>query len=403
MKRSVPKTVKTVDAMRKSGIHPAGANLYVKIGTNGGRSWVFRFFFEGSRHNMGLGPVHMISMAEAREKIAAAQALLRAGINPLDQKHEAEPKKAPKASTVTLGEVLDLYIRKTSPEWKAGADRVWRMEAKKYFGKLLPLPVSEIGDDEVMELLQPQWLEKTVTLMRVRGKLESLLGYATASGWRQGPNPAAWKGLLEHKLAKPGKFHKVKNSEALAPAEMPGFLAKLRTVDKVVAKLAEFTILTAARGDEARLAVWGEVDLSNKVWTVPAERMKTKIEHTVPLSTAALAILEGLPRSGEVIFAGSTGQALGHAAALEEVKRVSGNPDLTLHGSRASFRTWGGDISTFPADVIKQALAHSVGDKVDDAYNKGTALEKRRVAMEAWADFLAEPVGADNVIPMRQK
>jgi integrase len=383
-------TKKEVDAIKEPGLHPIGDNLYVKI--NGGRSWVLRYFHAGKRRHMGLGSTALTPLAEARDKVVDAMRLLRTGVDPLDQKH------AGTGPIVTFGEVLEQYLGKQAPEWKPGAEVKWRQEATKYLDVLATIPVAKIDDAAVMRVLEPIWLSKTTTAMRVRGKIESILTYATARKLRKGENPARWKGHLEELLAKPSLVAPAKPVEALAPRDMPELVAGLRKDGRLSAALAEFVVLTAVRSDEARLAVWSELDLEAKTWTIPAARMKAKVEHKVPLSSAAIAVLER-PKEGPYIFGGAN--PIGHAAALEAVKRVSGKSDLTLHGARASFATWAGESTNFARDVVERCMGHATGNKVEQAYRRGEELEKRGAVMDAWATFLDQPAGA-TVVQMRR-
>jgi integrase len=236
----------------------------------------------------------------------------------------------------------------------------------------------------------------------VRGRIESVLDWATARGYRTGENPARWRGHLENLLPKKTKVRAVEHHAALPYPEIADFIAALREQAGVAARALEFAILTAARTGEVIGAQWDEINVADRLWTIPAARMKAGKEHRVPLSGAALAILETMPRSGDYMFAGArAGRPLSNMALLMTLRRM-GHGELTAHGFRSTFSDWCAERTAFPAEVREMALAHAVGDKVEAAYRRGDLFDKRRQLADAWAKFCAQPAPAgDNVRPIR--
>ncbi len=243
----------------------------------------------------------------------------------------------------------------------------------------------------VVKVLGPIWQTKTETATRLRGRIESILDWATVSLYRQGDNPARWRGHLENLLADPGRVARVVHHPALPWQETGTFMAALRKQAGIAARAAEFAILTATRSDEVRGATWAEIDLAARLWVIPGERMKAGREHRVPLSGAALALLNTMPRFGDLIFPGRQhGKALSDMS-LTAVLRRMGRRDITIHGFRSTFRDWCAEsvANAFPREVCEHALAHSLPDKVEAAYRRGELIEKRTMLMQAWADYCA--------------
>jgi integrase len=263
--------------------------------------------------------------------------------------------------------------------------------------------VSKIAAPDVLAVVGPLWSTKTETAIRVRARIERVLDYAKAKGYRSGDNPARWKGGLEALLPKPKPQSKrVRHLAAMDYRKVPTFMAKLRQQETVVASALEFQVLTAARTGEVLNATWGEIDLENKLWTVAAERMKASREHVVPLSTRALSILRDMKklRTSEFVFVGfRDGKPMWGNTVLRVLKQMGHN--VTAHGFRSSFRDWCGDATNYPREIAEAALAHTVGDQTERAYRRLSALEKRRELMDAWANY-CEPKAA-NIIAMRGK
>jgi integrase len=292
---------------------------------------------------------------------------------------------------MTFDQCAAAYIDAHRSGWKNAkhADQ-WKNTLATYASPIIgALPVADVDTDLVVKVLTPIWTTRTETATRVRGRIESILDWATVSRFRQGDNPARWRGHLENLLANPNKVAPVKNHPALPWRETPAFMVRLAQCRGVAARAAEFAILTAARSGEVRGATWDEVDLEARLWTVPAERMKAGKEHRVPLSGAAMALLAAIPRRDGLIFAGRSGSAALSDMSLTAVLRRLGRSDITIHGFRSSFRDWCAEAvgNSFSREVCEHALAHSLPDRVEAAYRRGDLLDKRVVLMQAWADY----------------
>lgn len=361
---------------------------------------------------MGLGPLHTITLAEARAKALELRKARLAGIDPLGAKRAAAQANAEAAGrAITFRKVADFYIAAHAAGWRntkhAGQ---WRATLETYayphFGELA---VSKVGTDHVLVALEPIWREKPETASRVRGRIEAVLDYAKVREWRSGENPARWRGHLDHLLPARSKVAKVEHHAALPWREVGAFVAELRKREAMAARALEFAILTAARTGEVLGATWGEVDLAAAVWTVPAGRMKARREHRVPLSARALGLLGQLAKMRtpgaveEPVFPGAkAGQSLSNMAMLVLLRRME-RGDLTAHGFRSTFRDWVGEATSYPADVAEAALAHTIQDKTVAAYARGDLFDKRRALMTAWAEHCARPTlpGGGEVITLR--
>jgi len=298
--------------------------------------------------------------------------------------------KPPRA--MTFSQCAEAYIETHEPAWRSTRHlQQWNESLRMYVGPVIgTLPVQQIDVALVMKVLQPIWQSKTETASRVRQRIEAVLDWATASGFRTGDNPARWRGHLENLLPPTNKIQKVKHLAALPYAQVGAFLAGLRKRGSLAARALEFTVLTATRSGEVLGARWSEVDFEPKVWTVPAERTKGHREHRVPLARRALEILRALPRSGDRVF------PLGRDALWFEAPEGA-----TVHGFRSSFRDWCAEQTNFPREVAEAALGHVVGDSTERAYWRGDVLEKRRKLMEAWAGYCSKAAPAGEVIGIR--
>ena len=279
----------------------------------------------------------------------------------------------------------------------------WKSTLATYAAPLRNKPVDTIATDDVLAVLKPIWTTKAETASRVRGRIEKVLDAAKAKGFREGENPARWRGHLDHLLPKPSKLARG-HHPAMPYEEVAGFIAELRKREVSAAVALELCILTAARSGEIFGMRWPEIDFDKKIWTVPAERMKAGREHRVPLSPRAVAILRKLEKvkTGEFVFPGQSRNKPLSNMAMEMVLRRMKIEDATVHGFCSSFRDWAGNVSNFPREIIEMALAHVIGDKAEQAYRRGDALEKRRKLMEAWAAY-CEPKTSANVVPMRKQ
>lgn len=381
LNRLSARKVATLDA---PGRHADGGGLYLSISKDGQRRrWVFLFRWQGRLREMGLGTPRDVPLARAREAAARARDLVAQGADPLAIR-QAEPVMP------TFGVVADAFVEAMKAQWRNDKHVAqWRMTLREYAAPLRDRPVDGISTDDIMRVLKPIWLQKPETASRLRGRIERVLDAAKAQGLRTGENPARWRGHLDLLLPKRTKLSRG-HHKAMAYADVPAFVLRLRDSVGIAARALEFTILTAARSGETLGAQWSEVDWKARVWIVPAARMKAGREHRVPLSERALAILSEMRDLGladnPFVFPGQRpGKGLS-VMALEMVMRRAKLTD-TPHGFRSAFRDWAGEETPFPREVAEAALAHLVGDAVERAYRRGDALEKRRRLMDAWAQL----------------
>lgn len=385
-------TARAVATVAEPGRHSDGGGLYLNVTPAGARSWLFMWKVAGKRREMGLGPAKDVSLKEARELAAACRKMARAGVDPV------AARKAPLA--LTFGEAADELIASMGPTWRNAKHRAqWEMTLKTYCPKLRPMQVSAVATSDVLAALKPLWQSKPETASRLRGRIEKVLDYAKAKGLRSGENPALWRGHLSAILPKRAKLTRG-HHKAMAFDDLPAFIGKLRAADGLAARALEFTILTAARSGETYGARWDEFDLVANVWTVPAGRMKAGRIHRIPLSERALEILAPLKeaRISDYVFPGMRPNKPLSVMAMEMVLRRM-SLDVTTHGFRSSFRDWCGEETSFPREVAEAALAHVIGDKAEQAYRRGDALEKRRALMAAWASF-CDPQVDDKVVSL---
>lgn len=407
------KTIDKLSALAVSratepGYYGDGAGLYLQISKTGTKSWIFRFALAGRRREMGLGALHTVSLGEAREKAKACRASLLEGIDPLDIRNATKIEAAlERARTVTFDHCAKEYIAAHRGSWKNKKHAAqWESTIATYASPLIgALPVAAIDTSLVVKVLQPIWMEKTETATRLRSRIENILDWATVSHFRTGENPARWRGHLDNLLADPNKVARVDHHAALPWQEIGSFMVDLRQREGIAARAVEFGILAAARSGEIRGAQWSEIDMDTAVWTVPAARMKAGREHRVPLSTAAVAILESMPRLGDHVFPGQRGDAPLSDMSLTAVLRRMDRKDITMHGFRSTFRDWCAESvgNSFPREVCEHALAHSLPDKVEAAYRRGDLIEKRKVLMQVWADYCGKLPSSASVALMRRE
>lgn len=383
-------SARKVATAEAAGYYPDGGGLYLQITASGGKSWVFRYRFEGRRPEMGLGPVHTISLAEARELAAAARKQLLAGIDPLAGRREAKAK----ASMIPIFWIAATdYIEANKSGWKNAkhADQ-WANTLETYAKPFIgTMRVDRIETDHVLEVLNPIWHTKSETASRVRQRMESVIDSVIVKNRLRMENPARWKGHLEVLLPKPSKVKKVENFPALPYAEIKGFMAALRQRPGESARALEFTILTAARTGMTVGAKPGELSADMTDWEIPATRMKGGIAHIVPLPKAAIAIVK--KRGGRSILFPSEGvgdKEMSENAMLALLERMDYG-HVTVHGFRSTFKQWADEVGEYPDDLSEAALAHKVRDKAKAAYKRGTMLERRRKMMEAWAAYCGYP------------
>ena len=393
-----------VTRIRKRGMHGDGHGLYLQVARGGTKSWVLRYKIDGQSRHLGLGPLHAISLAQARERAADARRLLIDGHDPIAARRAARAAaRLATAKTMTFDQCAEAYIASHRAGWKnAKHAEQWPSTIRAYASPVFgSLPVQAVDTGFVMRVLEPVWATKTETAKRLRGRIESILDWARVKGYRAGENPARWKGHLDHLLPAPSKVGKVEHHSALPYSEIGSFMVELRQQDGVAARALELLILTATRTSETLNATWSEVDLDNATWTIPAERMKGAREHRVPLSDDALALLKDMQAMGSdgYVFPGRSGSKPLSNTSLWMLLRRIGRSDLTAHGFRSTFRVWCAEQTNFPSEVAEAALAHVVSDKVIEAYVRTTFFDRRRILMEAWASYCAQ-FPAD-VVPLR--
>lgn len=405
-----------VTKLTKPGLYGDGGGLTLQITATGAKSWLLRYMVAGKPFGMGLGPTHTVSLAEARQKALDARKLLIDGINPLAAKKQNKIAAAlADAKMMSFDQCAEAYILAHKAGWKnAKHGDQWTNTLNTYASPVFGhLPVAEIDTGLVVKCLAPIWESKTETASRVRGRIESVLGWATTSGYRTGENPARWKGHLENLLATISKSSRTKNHPSLPWQRIGAFMSALRAREGVSARAVEFVILTACRSGEVRGAQWAEFDTAGKLWTIPAERMKAKREHQVPLSDAALVLLESMPKDDDVdvVFAGTKGQPLSDMSLTAVIRRMNGDEKpvwadangegITVHGFRSTFRMWAAETTNYPREVAEHALAHQLPDAVERAYQRGSQFAKRAALMAEWAVYCAT-VPTDAVVkPIR--
>jgi integrase len=383
-------TARTVATISGPGRYGDGNGLWLQVSQWGTKAWLYRYQLAGKARSMGLGPVDTVSLADARDLRDEARRQVRAGIDPISARKTARAQRAlADAAAMTFRQAALATITAHEGTWtNAEHRRQWKTSLEQYaYPTLGKLPVAAIDTAFILRCLAPIWPTKRTTADRVRGRIESVLDWATARSYRTGDNPARWRGHLEHLLAAQGTAI-VQHLKALPYDQIPEFLHLLRGREGVTPKALEFTILTAARTSEALGARWSEIDGS--VWTVPADRMKGRREHRVPLSRAAVALLKELPREGEFVFIGARAGRPLHGKAMNELLEAMG-VDATVHGFRSSFKDWASECTAYPNIVSEMALAHKISDKVEAAYRRGDLFEKRRKLMEDWTRHCAAP------------
>lgn len=366
------------------GRHADGGGLYLHVKPNGWRGWKFITRAGGKRREQGLGPFPKVSLADARRAAAKLRLAIDEGEDPFAK---AEARVVP-----TFAEAASQFISSMEASWRNAKHRAqWRSTLASYCEPMSNRLVSNIDTDDVLACLTPIWQTKPETASRLRGRIERVLDYAKARGWRTGQNPALWRGHLSAILPPAAKLRRGHHG-AMGYRDVPGFVTNLGTRKGIAARALEFTILTAARSGEVRGANWDEIDAANAIWIIPKERMKRGREHRVPLAKPALNILEELRRlavkSDDLIFPGAKpGRPLSDMT-LAAVLRRMGHQDVTVHGFRSSFSTWTAEMTDTPSEVREAALAHVSGDKVASAYQRGDFLNRRRELMSLWAEFI---------------
>ncbi len=390
MKKIEKLTALKVKGLSKRGRYCDGDGLYLQVAAGGSKQWLFRYQRDGRSREMGLGSARIVSLVAARKKARAVHVQLEEGNDPIEVRRLAKEAMA-KEKGPTFQESAELYIKAHSPSWKSEVHRKqWQSTLQTYvfpvFGKF---PVNSVDTDPVLKVLQPIWITKPETASRIRGRIEMILDWSKAHGYRSGENPARHRGHLDKLLPKHSRIRRVRHQPALSYKELPAFFTKLRKHNGVAAKALEFTILTATRTSEVVAAKIEEFDFDGRVWTIPAQRMKARREHRVPLSAPAIEIIRAAhkedPESGFVFIGNRPQRPLSNMAMLSLLKTM--RPEETVHGFRSTFRDWARETTNFPREDAEAALAHVISNKAEAAYARGDVLEKRRQLMAQWAAY----------------
>ena len=412
--------------LKTDGLHaigsPPGLYLYVRATA---RHWVFRYLFAGKRRDFFIAPHAEIDLTEAKTLVMTLRAKVRAGIDPQDERKENKRKALIAwGDQMTFAVAAGRYIDSHEAEWRNDKHaQQWRNTLATYaHPKIGDFPVAQINTAAVMVVLEPIWAEKTETASRLRGRIEAVLDWCRVQGYREGDNPARWKGHLDHLLPAKNKIHKVQSQPALAYKELPAFMTALREMNGMAPRLLEFSILTAARSEQARKATWEEINLDERVWIIPAERMKSDREHRVPLTDAVVALLNALPRwvFTDLLFPGAKRKVPMSNGAMNAVidrmhaskKAIDGlgwvdtkqdKRIIVQHGFRSTFRDWVGDQTWYPRELAEEALAHVYTTKTESAYARSDLLEKRAHLMLEWSNYCARTgLEESNVVPIRK-
>lgn len=379
----------------KGGSLCDGGGLWL-VAQDSAKSWFFRFTspVSGSRREMGLGSVHDLSLVEVRRRAAEARHQLSDGLDPIEERKKVRALRR-KESGLTFSDIAMRYVKEMAPGWRNDRSAtVWTSSLERLaFPAIGRKPVAEVETDDVLAVLRPIWETTTETADRMRGRIERILDYARTHGWRDGENPARWRGHLANILPKPSAVMKVRHYPAVDRKDIGKVMAKLAGADGISPKAVRFACLTAARSGEVRNAVWYEIDMKAQIWTIPAHKMKAGKAHRVPLSAGAMAVLqEVLPfrdrLAGDLIFpGGKRGRPLSDVALSKALHNAAGTKNVTVHGLRSTFRDWAAEETDYPREVAEMALAHTISDKVEAAYRRGDLFDKRREMMVGWFNF----------------
>lgn len=400
----------TVKNLKEPGRYHDGNGLYLNVTKQGSKSWLFRFMIDGKASNMGLGVFPDVSLAEARERAAENRKKARAGTNPIEEKKAkvAAVRAEQGKGVMTFDQCAEKYYAAFSAQWTNEKHRTqWLVSLKKYASPTIgALDVAKVDTDHIIAILEPIWNEKGNSANRVRQRIEKVLDWARVMKYRTGDNPARWDGAIEHLLPALNRTATVRPHPALPFVQVAEFMAAIGQRVGAHARAIEFGILTGARTEEIRGATWGEIDEAQGLWTIPASRMKKRVRpHTVVLSDRARAIIAQMKAiaHSDLVFPGRADKPVGHStldATLKKMNRelvaaggkawidTKTGEEITMHGFRSTFSDWAREtLTNYDRDLVEIALSHAVGDAVFSAYARGSMIEKRRVLMQAWADY----------------
>lgn len=410
----MPKIARELSAIEVSRLKAPGLvsvgvvpGLHLQVSATGARSWILRVKVGSKRRDMGLGQFPGVTLAQARDKARQARGLIEQGHDPILERERAQSKlKAEQASAITFESAAHAFMDAKSAEWSNPKHAAqWTATLKTYAYPVIgQLHVADVKQTHVLQILEPIWASKTETASRLRGRIENVLDWAKARGYRKDDNPARWRGHLDKLLSAPEKTTKVVHHPAVPVNEVSAFYAALQPRTGMAARALEFALLTAARSGEVRGCTWTELDLEAGLWVIPADRMKARKEHRVPLSGTAIALLNALPRveGSEFVFAAPRGGALSDMALTGVMRRMG--LAFVPHGLRSTFRDWTAERTNYPRDLAEKALAHVLESKVEAAYQRSDMLERRAHMMDAWAKFLATPQATGKkVVPLARR
>ncbi|MBR1149352.1 site-specific integrase [Bradyrhizobium sp. JYMT SZCCT0428] len=398
----MPRVAHRLSALRvKSDLPPGlygdGHGLYLQVSAQKTKAWVYRYMIAGRARKMGLGPIHSVSLSEARKRASDMHRQIWEGVDPIEARHKKKIEQAVALSEgITFRECAKKYIDAHASSWKSARHKQqWKVTLDQYVNPVVgDMPVSAVEKPHVLAVLEPIWLTKTETARRVRGRIETVLDWAKARDYRGGENPARWRGHLEQLLPARARIAPVKNLAAMPYRDLPRFMTDLREQVGVNARALEFLILTAARTGDVIGATWNEIDAVERLWIVPGARIKSRKgslrrDHVVPLCDRAIELLNGLQRDADFIFIGTDpGKPISPAVMIRLTKELVGE-EVTVHGFRSAFRDWGAEQTNYPNEMLEMALAHTVSDKTEAAYRRGDMREKRRALMNDWAAYCA--------------
>jgi integrase len=392
-----------VAGLKKPGYYADGGNLYLRIAPGGSKGWIFRFTLGGKTRDAGLGSFPAVNLVIAREHAAKFRRQVAAGMDPIEtRKAEQTAQRREAAQATTFEQCAQAYIASHEASWKNEKHRAqWRSTLATYVYPIIGgLPVKAIDTALVMRILEPIWSAKPETASRVRGRIEVVLSWAKVRGFRDGENPAQWRGHIDQLLPAKGKVRKVVHHAALAYPQIPIFMEQIRQQNSLTARALEFLILTASRTNETLEATWDEIDFERGIWLIPSARMKAGKDHRVPLPLRAQEIVSEMYeiRQSTYVFPGNKMGRPFSQMALAMLLRRMGHGTVTVHGFRSTFRDWANECTTFPGTAAEMALAHTVSNAVEAAYRRGDMLEKRKQMMAAWADYCAKATGCDDRI-----
>jgi integrase len=401
-------TATAVANLKTKGLHPDGGGLYVRVTAKGTKSWIFRYSSAGNTRDMGLGAFPTVTLAKARELAMECRRCRQDGGDPIEARaSERIAATLEGLQATTFKACAEQVISSHEIGWRNAKHRQeWRRTLTAYvYPSFGDVPVAKVTTEHVLAALQPIWSTKTETASRLRGRIEAVLALAKARGMRSGENPAQWRGHLAKILPARARVKNVQHHAAIPHSELPDFIKQLRKSRSIIsARALEFLILTVARSGEALGARWNEIDLDQRMWTVPAERMKAGKDHRVPLSDRAIRILKEMAevRQNDFVFPGMRqGQPIGIVAMPRELHRI--RDDITIHGFRSAFKDWCAECTNTLNFVSEAALAHVIADKVEAAYRRTDLLEKRRSLMEQWAAYCGRPPASAEVVPLQRR